>query len=426
MSSARPARNDRRRFLAGLGGSALAVVAGNRMARAAARGNAMDAAGKSFDVAVIGAGVFGAWIAWHLQRAGQRVILLDKYGPANARASSGGDTRVIRMAYGPDGIYTRMSQRALVQWKQFFARIERPELFRQTGVLWMAGADGAAARQSVVELKAAGVRHEVLGTDALATRYPQIAVPPGGWAIHEPDSGGLMARRAVQAVVDDAVRAGVRFQVDAVEPLRGEGRLGAIRTASGASISAGSYVYACGPWLGSMLPEVLGGRIFPTRQEIYYFGVPAGERRFDAATMPIWMDFDGSYYGFGDLDARGFKLANDTHGPAIDPDSADRAPTRAGIEHAAQFLAKRFPALAGAPLVAAEVCQYENTSNGDFVIDRHPGFDNVWIAGGGSGHGFKHGPAVGEHVAARMLGTAAAEPRFALAAKRDAQLREVH
>jgi sarcosine oxidase len=387
---------------------------------------------KTYDVAVIGAGVFGAWTAWHLQRAGQTVLLIDKYGPASARASSGGETRVIRMAYGPDEVYTRMSWRSLGKWKEFFARIERPELFRGTGVLWMAAAADAAAVQSVATLARLGIAHEVLDSEMLAKRYPQIAVPQGGWAIFEPGSGGLMARRAVQAVVADCVLAGAELRVDTVlaPAVDGTGRddrnLTEISTASGASIRARRFVFACGPWLGSMLPDALGGRIFPTRQEVFYFGVGAGDRQFASPAMPVWLDFGRDYYGFPDLEGRGFKVAHDTHGEAIDPDSSERLPSPARIAHAREFLAQRFPALAAAPLLGAEVCQYENTSNGDFVIDRHPAFDNVWIAGGGSGHGFKHGPAVGDYLAERMLHDGPVEPRFSVATKGTEQKREVH
>jgi monomeric sarcosine oxidase len=379
-----------------------------------------------YDTAVIGAGVFGAWTAWHLQRAGQRVLLVDQYGPANARASSGGETRVIRMAYGPDAIYTRMSQRSLVLWKEFFTKIARPELFRETGVLWMAMADDAAALQSVATLADAGIAHDVLDAGAIARRYPQIAVPPGGWAIFEPESGGLLARRAVQAVVEDCLHGGAELRIDTALAPTGAGRVAEIRTASGETIRAERFVFACGPWLGSVLPDVLGGRIFPTRQEVFYFGIDAGGRRFVPSTMPIWLDFDRDYYGFPDIDGRGFKVAHDTHGEAVDPDSMERVPTPARIAQAREFLAKRFPALANAPLLSAEVCQYENTSNGDFVIDRHPAFDNVWIVGGGSGHGFKHGPAVGEHVAGFMFNGAPIEPRFSLASKKTEQKREIH
>lgn len=379
-----------------------------------------------YDTAVIGAGVFGAWIAWHLASAGERVLLIDQYGAAHSRASSGGETRVIRMAYGPDAIYTRMSQRSLQQWQALFAAIGRPELFQRTGVLWMARRGNAAAEASLGVLAAAAVDHQVLDAAELRQRYPQIATPDDGWAILEPGSGGLLARRAVQAVVADACRKGVVLAGDRIAPVTGIGRLATLRSAAGRAVHADRHVLACGPWLGKLLPELLGPRIFPTRQEVHYFGIPPGEGRFAAAQMPTWMDFDRDWYGLPDIEARGFKLACDVHGPAIDPDHAERVPGAAGIAAAREFVATRFPALAGAPLIASEVCQYENTHNGDFLIDRHPEFDNLWIAGGGSGHGFKHGPAVGEYLAGVLRGETMPEPRFSLARKQTAQRREVH
>jgi sarcosine oxidase len=381
---------------------------------------------ETFDVAVIGAGVFGAWTAWHLQRVGQRVVLLDPYGPASARASSGGQTRVIRMAYGPDAIYTRMSQRSLVQWKDFFARIARPEWFLATGVLWMMAEADAAAARSVATLEACGVPHQTFEARELARRYPQIAVPPGYRAILEPGSGGLMAHRAVQAVVADCLRGGAEMRITKALPPAGDGHLADVGTPSGDTIRADRFVFACGSWLGHVLPDVLGGRIFPTRQEVFYFGIDAGDTRFSSPALPIWLDSAQQYYGFPDVEGRGFKLAHDAHGEAVDPDTLERVATPAPIAHARAFLADRFPALANAPLLGAEVCQYENTSNGDFVIDRHPSFDNVWIAGGGSGHGFKHGPAVGEYVAQRVLRGDEVDPRFSLAMKSLVQKREVH
>jgi glycine/D-amino acid oxidase-like deaminating enzyme len=126
-----------------------------------------------------------------------------------------------------------------------------------------------------------------------------------------------------------------------------------------------------------------------------------------------------------DLENRGFKLAFDRHGEAIDPDTAERNLTKDSLELARAFLARRFPALAGAPLVEARVCQYENTSNGDFLIDRHPDFDNVWLVGGGSGHGFKHGPALGEYVATRVIEGGEIERRFTLATKETSRNRTV-
>lgn len=379
-----------------------------------------------YDVAVIGAGVFGAWIAWHLARSGQRVLLADQYGPAHTRGSSGGETRVIRMAYGSDAIYTRMAQSSLRQWQALFASVGRPELFQRTGVLWMARRGNTAAEQSLAVLSDNAVEHQVLDAAELRHRHAQIAVPEDGWAIFEPQSGGLLARRAVQAVLADATRKGVTVVQEQVLPVTGIGRLAALRTPGGRTLHADRHVLACGPWLGNLLPDLLGARIFPTRQEVCYFGIPPGESRFAAAQMPTWMDFDREWYGLPDIEGRGFKLACDVHGPPIDPDTAERTPTAAGISAAREFLARRFPALAGAPLIAAEVCQYENTSNGDFLIDQHPDYDNLWIAGGGSGHGFKHGPAVGEHVSGLLTGNAAPEPRFSLASKLTSQSRQVH
>jgi monomeric sarcosine oxidase len=379
-----------------------------------------------YDTAVIGAGVFGAWIAWHLASAGERVLLVDQYGAAHSRASSGGETRVIRMAYGPDAIYTRMAQRSLQQWQALFAALGRPELFQRTGVLWMARSGNAAAEQSLGVLSDCAVEHQVLDAGELRRRYPQIAVPDDGWAIFEPGSGGLLARRAVQAVVADAGRKGVAVINDRVLPVGGIGRLAALRTANGRTLHADRHVLACGPWLGKLLPELLGPRIFPTRQEVFYFGLLAGDSHFASPKMPTWMDFDRHWYGLPDIEGRGFKLACDVHGPAIDPDSAERVASAEGIAAARAFIARRFPTLAEAPLIATEVCQYENTSNGDFLIDRHPDFDNLWIAGGGSGHGFKHGPAVGEYLTAVLRGENAPEPRFSIASKQTLQRRQVH
>ena len=381
---------------------------------------------KTWDVAVVGAGCFGAWTARQLHAAGRSVLLVDQYGPANARASSGGESRVIRMSYGPDELYTRFSHRSLGLWQALFGEIGRPELFQRTGVLWMSKGETPDALASVRALVAAGIPHERLAEGELRRRYPQITVVEGGTAILEPDSGALMARRAVQAVVADAVRRGVDYQLAAIEPLAGEGHLEGLRTTNGETIRAGAIVLACGPWLHKVAPRALGGRIFPTRQQVFFFGVPKGDPRFAPPAMPTWIDFGQGYYGMPDLESRGFKIANDQHGPAFDPDTGERVPTPEALAEARAFMEQRFPGMRGAPLVEARVCQYENTSNGDFVIDRHPGFENVWLCGGGSGHGFKHGPAVGEFTAERVLKGDATHPRFTLASKQTEQKRSVH
>jgi sarcosine oxidase len=238
-------------------------------------------------------------------------------------------------------------------------------------------------------------------------------------------SGVLMARRSVQAVADFVARNGGDYLIESVLAPEGSGRVREIVTRAGTRIGADLFIFACGPWLPKLFPALLGDRIHPTRQEVYFFGVPEGDRRFAPPLLPTWLDFGEGTYGLPDLENRGFKLAFDSHGEAIDPDTAERTVTRETLELARAFLARRFPAMTSAPLIGARVCQYENTSNGDFLIDRHPAFENVWLAGGGSGHGFKHGPALGEYVASSIIDGRKIERRFTLATKETARTRTV-
>lgn len=371
---------------------------------------------KQYDVAVIGAGVFGAWTAYELQRAGKKVILLDQYGPANSRASSGGETRIIRMGYGAKEFYTRWSWRSLTVWKEFFARTGQP-LFRRTGVLWMADTGDANIQQTSLTLEKAGIPFEKLSHAALALRFPQISVERSMVGLFEPESGALIARRAVQGVVADAVKNGVEYVTAAAQAPAGRGRLASLETVGSGPVFAAEYVFACGPWLPRMFPELLGDKIVPTRGEEFFFGPAAGDSRFAPPAMPTWIDNTTETFGAPDIETRGFKVGIDLHGPAFDPDRDSRTLREDSLQFARDFLARRFPGLKDAPLLENRICQYENTTNEDFLIDRHPRFENVWLVGGGSGHGFKHGPALGEYVAKKVITGGEVEPFFKLSAK---------
>ena len=392
--------------------------------------------GQAFDVVVVGAGVFGAWTAYQLSQKGAAVLLVDAYGPGNSRASSGGESRIIRMGYGPDEIYTRSAQRSLIWWCELFDRMDPAKssinnrrlsfpLFQPTGVLWLAREHDPYCDATLGTLQRAGVSFETLQRDELSRRYPQLELGPVAWGILETDSGVLMARQAVQAVVVQAMANGAIYLEEAVLPPGGHGKLTSITTLSGKEIFAEKFVFACGPWLPKLFPELLSELIYVTRQEVFFLGVPAGDERFSPESLPTWVDFNDLAYGIPNVDNRGFKIAIDAHGPKFDPDTGDRVASAAGLAAVRSYLAQRMPLLANAPVMETRVCQYENTSNGDFVIDCHPTFENVWLAGGGSGHGFKHGPVVGEYVAAMVSGDVTVEPRFALAAKEKVQQRTV-
>jgi sarcosine oxidase len=363
----------------------------------------------SFDAVVIGAGGFGAWTALHLRRSGRTVALVDTYGAGNSRSSSGGESRILRMGYGADEIYTRWAMRSRELWTALFDQAGRPELFQNTGVLWTPPPGDPRAAAMEAAFKNCGVAFQRLTASELEHSFLQFRFREERIGLYEAPAGVLLARRAVQAVVAQAVREGVEYS----------------ENAEFARDRSNTIVYACGPWLPKIFPEVLGGRIRVTRQEVFFFGTPAGDRSFAPPHMPAWTDITDEHgaYTIPDLENRGFKLAFDRHGPEFDPDSGDRVAH--GWADARAFLAERFPALAAAPLVESRVCQYENTSTGDFLIDRHPEFDNIWMVGGGSGHGFKHSPAVGEHACALIDGRVAVEPRFSLQTKACAHQRSV-
>lgn len=382
----------------------------------------------NYDVAVVGAGVFGAWIAYRLRLRGARVILLDAYGPGNSRASSGGESRVIRLGYGPDEIYSRSAQQSLLLWQELFAKRESwSGLFQKTGVLWLARDRDQYCEATLKILRQLGTKCERLDHHELVRRYPQLNPGAIAWGILEPDAGVLMARRAVQAVVAQARAEGVDYLTEAIEsPREQTGMLRSIRSTSGTEIVAERFIFACGPWLPKLFPELLGELIHVTRQEVFFFGVPPGADSFNSGSMPVWIDFHDLVYAIPNLDGRGFKIAIDAHGPEFDPDRGERVVSVSGLKSVREYLAERTPRLAHAPVTETRVCQYENTSNGDFLIDNHPAFENVWLVGGGSGHGFKHGPAVGRYVVEMMFGKGKPERRFSLESKRKIQAREVY
>ena len=381
----------------------------------------------SYDFAVIGAGVFGAWTARYLRQSGASVIVLDAYGPGNGRSSSGGETRIIRTGYGGDELYSRWAHRSLPIWREFFARIGR-DFFTQTGVLWLADRADSHMSQMPALLGRLGVRCETLSAAEIGYRYPQLIFSDISLGVLEPESGVLLARSAVQALGKDLAESGVEFLTAAALPPRGGGRLAEIKTLAGDAVAAGTFIFACGAWLPKLFPDVLAERIFPTRQDVFFLGPPPGSAAFHVGKMPAWLHHThpDRPYALPDVDGRGFKIAFDRHGPECDPDHQARLVSADSLNHLKAYLTQHVPSLAEAPVVETRVCQYENTWNGDFLIDRHPGFDNVWLAGGGSGHGFKHGPALGEYLSARVLIGAPQEARFSLASKQTRQLRAVY
>jgi glycine/D-amino acid oxidase-like deaminating enzyme len=362
-------------------------------------------------IAVVGAGAFGGWTALHLLERGVRVTLLDAWGPGNSRASSGGETRIMRGTYGPDQPYTETAARALKLWVKYERRW-RKQFLHRAGVLWMVSSrDDAYERGSLGPLREAGIKFQELSTAQMKKRWPQINFSGVHWGIFEPECGYLDARASCQAVVDAFVGQGGTYRQLAVSSDGLEsGLLRGLTLSDSSRLNADYYVFACGPWLGKLFPETLGEVIRSTKQDIFFFGPPSGDTRFTDANLPVWGDHRKRFfYGIPGNDRRGFKVADDTRGSDFDPTDGERIVSPATLKRVREYFAFRFPAMKDAPLIETRVCQYEQTPDSNFIVDRHPGLEKVWLLGGGSGHGFKHGPALGEMMGELILKNGEAE-----------------
>jgi sarcosine oxidase len=370
-------------------------------------------------VVVVGAGSFGGWTALHLVESGARVTLVDAWGPGNSRSSSGGETRVMRGTYGPNQPYTEMAARALKLWSKY-ERKWKHQFLHRCGVLWMASSrDDTFERGSVKMLRAARIKYRELSTPQMAKHWPQINFEGIEWGIFEPECGYLDARASCAAVVDAFIARGGKYRnahvlttPSAVPSVKSRGvastleeaPLRSISLSDGSRVRADYYVFACGPWLGKLLPKTIGSLVKATKQDVFFFGAPEGDIRFRDPHLPVWADHRGKFrYGIPGSDRRGFKIADDTRGRNFDPTNGERVVDSETLKEIREYVAFRFPALKNAPLLETRVCQYEQTPDGHFIIDRHPTNENVWLLGGGSGHGFKHGPAIGEMVAQLVL-----------------------
>ena len=372
--------------------------------------------GGGSDLVVVGAGTMGAWTALTALRGGRAVTLVDAYGAGHPRATSGDETRIIRSSHGTDEFYTRWSRRALGLWQAAAEEWGEP-LFRQAGCIWFARREDGFESASKATLERLGIPVERLTPAEVNARWPQIDASDLAFAIHEPEAGLLMARRGVAAVARAVVKGGGGFELASVRPGASNGRrLESVVSPDGSVIAGGDFVFACGPWLPRIFPAVVGDLIKVTKQDVFFIGPAGGDGRFAAESMPCFVDYDEAFYGVPAVDGGGFKVAPDRYGPVFDPSAGDRLVDPESARLTRRFLRRRFPALADQPIVETRVCQYETTPDTHFLIDRHPDFDNVWLVGGGSGHGFKHGPVIGEYVVSRLDGAplGPGEERFAL------------
>jgi len=356
---------------------------------------------KKSKVVVVGAGAFGGWASLYLLRSGLDVTLIDAWGAGNSRSSSGDETRVIRSTYGANEFYFDLNVRALELWKENQKNWGK-QLFFNTGVLWFCYNDkNPLVDNSIPFAKKYKMEYDYMSGEEVRKKYPAINCNDLHHAWFDPHGGYLKARESCQVVNEAFIREGGKFiQASANPGIISSSRIKSLRLSGGEEITADAYLFACGAWLGQLFPEVLGKKITCTKQEVYYFGVPK-EQSTHYDNLPVWIDLDGHdyYYGIPGNANRGFKIGVDLRGEVFDPTDGERTYNSETLMQARKFIGHRFPGLKNAPLIESRVCPYENSPDGNFIFERHPEAENLWFLGGGSGHGFKHGPALGELVA---------------------------
>jgi sarcosine oxidase len=345
---------------------------------------------------VIGAGAFGASVADALVARDWDVTLVDQFSPGDPRSESGGETRLMRYSHGADDVYSALAWRARAAWVEL-------GVLEEVGLVWFARRDGGWESESERVLRSLRIPVERLAPDEAARLYPSLATDDLSFALLEPSAGVLRAGDGVRALVERAGEGGLRVERAVGRPAGERVELGD----GGKSVEADHVVWACGAWLAGLFPDLVRLRV--TAQEVVLFDTPA-----DWAGAPGWLDFDVSAYGHALIEPYGFKVASDREGAEVQPGLRPPRPPEAAVKAARDYLAARFPALAGAPVRDAPSCHYSLTADANFLFARHPEHERVWLLGGGSGHGYKHGPALAQHVADVLEGTAEPDPRFAL------------
>lgn len=381
-----------------------AGMLGGAVGAASARARTRQSSGTA-DAAVIGAGAFGGWAALSLREKGLNVVSIDEYGPSNPRSASAGETRSIRSGYGAQGFYSAWSAQALELWRQRQAEFGRTLLYPNDRIeIAREWSPALTAQREIFDRL--GLPYEVLDRAQLRARYPQMNFDDTEFAFIEKDSAAvIMARESMIHVSNVFQQKGGAFRIGRALPGSSSGRrLESVALNNGETLSADTFVFACGPWSPKVFPEVMGPKIAVRRSEYYYWGVPPGDVRFSWPNQPAWHDHIEGGYGFGSIE-RGLKYSpSGGGGAAHDPDTAERLPTAHLMARGRRYIGMRFPDMRDAPIVETRVCQTEGTADNHFVIDRHPDYDNVWIASGGGGHGFKFGPLLGEYISDRVLG----------------------
>jgi sarcosine oxidase len=351
---------------------------------------------RRYDAIVVGVGGFGAAALHHLARRGQKVLGLERFDVPHDLGSSGGATRIIRLAYYEHSSYVPLLARAYELWRELETEAGE-QLLVVTGSVDASEEEGRIFAGSLASCLEHGLEHEVLTAEQLAARFPAYRLPAGTMAVLQPEGGFLLPERCIVAHASLAMTAGAELRArERVLGWEPEGSGVRVRTDRG-EYRAERLVLAGGAWMAELMQlplvqaerQVLGW-FQPLRPELFT------PERFPVFNLELGADH---FYGFPVYGIPGFKLGRYHHlGEGVDPDRVDRTPRPDDEAVLRSFAERWFPDGAG-PTMTLKACLFENTPDEHFVVDFHPEAPQVLCIGGGSGHGFKFCSVLGEIAA---------------------------
>jgi sarcosine oxidase len=355
-----------------------------------------------FDAIVVGLGAHGSATAAELARRGLRVLGLDRFGRGETMGSSGGRSRMIRIAHYETPSYVPLARASWERWRALEAESGIAILTATPG-LYAGPSDHPVVAGSLAAARTGAVDHEILDAAGIRARWPVFTPSDDTVAVVDTEAGVIRADRAIEAhlVVAERLGARLRFGVRVVDWRPAPGGGFEVEAADGGVVGSDRLVLAAGPWATWFVPD-LRLPLTVERQPVLWFEPTAGRTPTDLrlADLPIWLwaTEGGTFYGFPWDDELGLKVALHHGGAIVDPDTVARTVDAADEAVVRAFVRERMPAVDG-PIRGSTVCLYANAPDDEFVVDVHPAAPGVAFVSACSGHGFKFAPVIGEILA---------------------------
>ena len=337
----------------------------------------------------------------HLAARKLRVLGVERHTIGHHLGSSHGASRVIRKAYAEEPRYVPLVLRAYELWRQLERR-SHSNLLTITGAIHIGNPENRSIASIKTAVQVHRLAHETLDAAEISKRFPAFVPHPDSIGIVEADGGALAVERAVAAHVEAAVADGAEVRVgQQVASVETDGSGVLVVTADGTSHRAAAAVVCTGPWLSEIVSagDARALELSVSRQVQLWFA-PTKPELFKLGSFPVFIDhaLGGEYYGLPPVGHAGVKVCQHYGGLPTSPESVDRRCHGEDEASVRRYLSRHLPAANGRLLDSA-VCLYTNSPDKHFVVGRHPRLDNVFVAGGFSGHGFKFAPVIGEILA---------------------------